>query len=123
MSDLAGVVLSILGCEEHTSGQMEAPVLIESQVCLVGFLQLLLALHQLDADVRGVEATHVTNEDVFLPKLSWMVAVHLNLGWSYGQRRRVSELSPSIQLPSLVISTLTFNLWLTLTSSVQMFQP
>lgn len=93
VGDLAAVVFSWLGCEEHTPGQVEVPVPFECQVCLVGILQLLIALHELDGDVRGVEATHVTNQDIFLPILSWLIAVHLNLGWSYSQRN--TWLSPT----------------------------
>lgn len=81
MSDLADVGFVTLGCEEHTLGQMEVPVLFESQICLVGTLQLIFTLHQLDGDVRGVEATHLTNQDILFPKFSWITAVHLNLGW------------------------------------------
>lgn len=80
MCDLADVVFVALGCEGHTLGQMEVPVLFESQICLVGILQLLFTLHQLDGDVRGVEATRMTNQDILLTKLSWITAVHLNLG-------------------------------------------
>lgn len=92
MSDLADVLLSTLGCEEHAFGQMKVPVLFESQVGLVGILQLLLPLHELNGDVRGVEATHVTDQDIFLTKFSWIVGVHLNLGWSYSQIKRGLEL-------------------------------
>lgn len=81
MCDLADVIFVTLGCEEHTLGQMEVPVFFESQICLVGTLQLLFILHQLDDDVRGVEATHMTNQDIVLTKFSWITAVHLNLGW------------------------------------------
>lgn len=91
MSDLADVLLSILGCKGHTLGQMEAPVLFESQVCLVGILQFIIPLHELDGDVRGMEVTHVTDQDIFLTKFSWMMAVHLNLGWSYSQMKRGKE--------------------------------
>lgn len=91
MSDLADVLFSTLGCKEHTPGQTKVPVLFEGQVRLVGVLQLLVPLHELDGDVRGVEATHVTDQDIFLAKLSWMVAVHLHLGRSYSQTKRGLE--------------------------------
>lgn len=81
MSDLADVGFAMLGCEERTLGQMEVPVLFESQIRLVGILQLLSILHQLDGDVRGVEAAHITNQDIFCAIFSRITAVHLNLGW------------------------------------------
>lgn len=82
MSDLAGILFSTVGSEEHTLGQMKVPVWLESQVRLVGILQFLIPFHELDGDVRGVEATHVTDQDIFLIKFTWLTAVHLNLGWS-----------------------------------------
>lgn len=91
MSDLADVIFSTLGCKGHTLGQMKVPVLFEGQVCLVGILQFLVPLHELDGDVRGVETTHVTDQDIFLAEFSWIMAVHLNLGWCYGQMKRELE--------------------------------
>lgn len=81
MSDLAAEPLSTGGCEGHALGQMEVPVRFEGQVSLVGIREFLSFLHQLNSDVRGVEATHMANQDVFNPKLSWAGGVHLNLGW------------------------------------------
>lgn len=82
MSDFAAVLLSTNGREEGTLGQVELPVLSEGQVCLIGLSDFLSILEQLDGDVRGVEATHIANQDIFLSILSWSMAVHLNLGWS-----------------------------------------
>lgn len=82
MGDFADVLLSTHGREEGTLGQVEVPVLFEGQVCLIGVSDFLSILQQLDGDVRGVEATHIANQDVFLSKLAWFMAVHLNLGWS-----------------------------------------
>lgn len=91
MGDLADVLFPRLGCEEDALGQMKVPVLFESQVRLVGILQFLFPLHELDGDVRGVEATQVTDQDIFLTKFAWMTAVHLNLGCSYSQMKRGPE--------------------------------
>ena len=82
MGDPEFVLLSSYGGEVHVPGQMEAPVLFEGQVSLLGTRELVSILHQLDGDVRGMEAAHVANQGVFLPILSWVTAVHLNLGWS-----------------------------------------
>lgn len=97
MSDLADVVFSVLGREEHTLGQVKVPVRFESQVRLVGVPQLLVALHELDGDVRRVEAAHVTDQDVFLTIFSGMMAVHLHLGWGYGQTEREPQSVEGIQ--------------------------
>lgn len=80
MSDPADVLLSIHGFESHVPGQMEVPVLFEGQVSLLSIKEFLFILHQLDGDVRGVEATHMADQGVVLPKLPWFTAVHLNLG-------------------------------------------
>lgn len=82
MSDFADVLLSAKGHEGGTLGQVELPVLSEGQVCLIALSDFLSILEQLDGDVRGVEPTHMANQDIVLSKLSWFMAVHLNLGWS-----------------------------------------
>lgn len=79
MSDPAAVLLSNHRCEGHVLGQMEVPALFEGQVGLVGVGKLHFILHQLDLDVRRVEAAHVADQDVFLPVLSRFIAVHLHL--------------------------------------------
>lgn len=82
MSDSAAVLLSTSGCEGGTLGQMEVPILSEGQVGLISIFYFHSIYHELDGDVRGVEATHMANQDVFLFELSWITAVHLNLRWS-----------------------------------------
>ena len=82
MSDPAAVLLSIQGCEGHILGQMEAPALFEGQVSLIGIREFRFILHKLYGDVRWVEATHMTNQDVLTAELSRVAAVHLNLGSS-----------------------------------------
>ena len=65
MGDPAVVLFSSYGGEVHVPGQMEAPVLFEGQVSLLGTRELVSILHQLDGDVRGMEAAHVANQGVF----------------------------------------------------------
>lgn len=84
MSDLAAVLLSFQGRERHILGQMKVPVLFEGQVSLIGIREFHSILHELDGDVRWVEATHMTNQDVLVAELSRVTAVHLNLGWRHG---------------------------------------
>lgn len=81
MCDFAGVLLPTPWGEGHVLGQDEAPALFEGQVGQLGIGELHAVLHQLDGDVRGVETTHMADEGVFLVKLSWVVTVHLDLGW------------------------------------------
>lgn len=87
MADSAGVLLSAVWCESNTLGEVELPSLFEGQVCLLGVWDLHTILQELDADVRGVEATHVTDQGVVLPMFPWVTAVHLHLGGSYRGRR------------------------------------
>lgn len=106
MCDLADVGFTWLGREEHAPGQVEVPVLFECQVCLVGILQLLIPLHELDGDVRGVEATRVTNQGIFLTILSWVIAVHLNLGWTYSQRNATQLLAVCVMTSQITRTAL-----------------
>lgn len=85
MSDLADVLFSTLGLEAHALGQMKLPVSFEGQIRLIGILELDPIFHKGNGDVRWMEATHMANQDIVHPKLSWLKAVHLNLGWSYNQ--------------------------------------
>lgn len=82
MGDPAAVLFSTCGCEVHVLGEMEEPALFEGQVSLVGVGDLHSVLHELDFDVRWVEVAHVADQGVCLPELSWVPAVHLNLGWT-----------------------------------------
>ena len=82
MSDLAAVLFSLLGSEGHALGQMEAPVLFEGQVSLLGVADFLITLHQLDHDVRGVEVAHMADQGVNHPELCWVMAIHHDLGRS-----------------------------------------
>lgn len=91
MSDFTEVRFSTHGCKVHTLGQMKVPVRFESQVRLVGVLYFLLPLHELNGDVRGVEVTHVADQDIFFTELSWMTGVHLNPGTNYSQMKRGPE--------------------------------
>lgn len=91
MSDFTEILFSTLGHKDHTPGQMKVPVRFESQVCLVGVRHFLLPIHELNGDVRGVEAAHVADQDIFFTELSWMMAVHLNQGISYSQMKRGPE--------------------------------
>lgn len=87
MADSAGVLLSAGWCESNTLGEVELPSLFEGQVCLLGVGDLHAVLQELDADVRGVEATHVTDQGVVFPIFPWVTAVHLHHGGSYRGRR------------------------------------
>lgn len=82
VSDLADELIPVHWREVHILGQMEAPVLFEGQVGLPCAREFHSILQKLDCDVRGVEATHMANQDVFLPILSWVSAVNLDLGRS-----------------------------------------
>lgn len=84
MGDLAAVLVARRGHEGDALGQVEAPVALEGQVGLIGAIHLLLVLQQLDAEVRGVEAAHVADQDVLLAKEAWLFAVHLHLRWRCG---------------------------------------
>lgn len=92
VADSAGVLLSAVWCESNTLGEVELPSLFEGQVCLLGVWDLHTILQELDADVRGVEATHVTDQGVVLPMFPWVTAVHLHLGGRFfGLHRAVNE--------------------------------
>lgn len=91
MSDFTVVLFSTLGRKGHTLGQKKVPVVFESQVRLDGVLQFLLPLYELNGDVRGVEATHVADQEIFFIKFSWTIGVHLNQGISYSQMKRGPE--------------------------------
>ena len=80
MGHFAAVLISLFRCEGNVLGQMELPVVLEGQVGLLGVGDFHVVLHQLDADVRGVEVAHTADQGVRYPILSWYLAVHLNLG-------------------------------------------
>lgn len=83
MSHLAGKPLSAARREGHMFGQVIAKVFVEGQLSLAGVGHHLSIPEQLNSDFWWVKPTHMTNEDVVFPHLSWTTAVHLNLGWHY----------------------------------------
>ena len=82
MAHFADELVPLLRCEAHTLGQVELPSLLEGQVSLLGIRDLHPILHELDADVWRVEATHMTDQSVWCPIFARVVAIHLNLWWS-----------------------------------------
>lgn len=106
VSDLAAVFFSCLWSEGCAPGQMELPALLEGQVGLVGFLQLLIPPHQLDGDVRGVELGHMTNQHIVRPELCWVAAVDHHLGsLCRGRGAESVRYSPLLMLPSIHVFT------------------
>lgn len=103
MSDLAAVLFPRKGCKSCSLSQMEVPVLFEGQICLVGIRDFSSILQQLDSDVRGMKLTHIANQDVLLSKLSWFMAVHLNLGRSYRVNTENKILSNYTEAPCAIL--------------------
>lgn len=61
VSNSAGVILSSLGYESDTLGEVKLPALFEGQVSLLGIRENLAILQQFNGDIRRMEATHVAD--------------------------------------------------------------
>lgn len=87
MNDFAAVIVTLLRGEVYVLGQMVVPGLLEGQVSLIGPRDLGPVLEQLQAQLGGVEAADVTDQDVGLVILPWGTRVDLHFGRSvFGQR-------------------------------------
>lgn len=61
------------------SQEIERPVLVEGQICVLHFFYLLSVLQQFDVNVGWVKLRHVAVQEVQFAILWWVAGVYLHL--------------------------------------------